>query len=465
MDETYLPEGAIAMENYTEYSGFSSLALLGVWTCKKGIWGDMNQITILQKVIKYTPNDKLKDCFMNIMAGGHGIVEINNLIRTDKGLQLCFGRSGCGEQSTISETLNACTEKNIDECRGALKQIYKKNSYGYRHNYKAKCQVLDIDTSAMLAGKQAEGATKGYFSGHKNRRGRQLGRVIAYWYDEIVSEKLYSGTIQLEKNLIELVKMAENVLDMNEKRRRHTIIRTDAGGGTDADINFSLGQNYYLMSKMKNWQRTCKMVKTVTTWLPVPQLPDHECGWVGEPHQYVRPTRQLAMRWPKKEKGGWNYCVLVFNLPNKLIFELAGVPKPKKPKPVDLITTIINAYDLRGGGIETSLKNSKQGLGLNKRNKKLFHAQEMLVLIAQLAYNVVTWFQKELAANSKIIASFRTMRMIRDVFRISGMLVFDAQNNLVMITLNQSHKLAKPFCETWKEYFARSKLSLNLGKI
>ena len=35
--------------------------------------------------------------------------------------------------------------------------------------------------------------------------------------------------------------------------------------------------------------------------------------------------------------------------------------------------------------VETSIKDSKQGLGITKGNKRNFHAQEMLVLLAQLA--------------------------------------------------------------------------------
>jgi len=75
-------------------------------------------------------------------------------------------------ESPISETLNASTRENVLEFRETLKVIYQENGHGYRHEYESKCQVLDIDLSAMVAGKQAEGATKGYFSGHKNRCGR-----------------------------------------------------------------------------------------------------------------------------------------------------------------------------------------------------------------------------------------------------------------------------------------------------
>jgi hypothetical protein len=169
------------------------------------VWEEIEErVKIKQKVIKHTPTDKIKDLLVNILAGGHGVADVNNRVRTDKALQLAFGRSACAEQSTISETLAASTGENVLEFAGALKAIYQKHGQGYRHEYGNTCQVLDIDLSAMVSGEQAEGATKGYFSGHENRRGRQLGRVTASLYDEIVYEKLYPGTVQLEKSLPEL---------------------------------------------------------------------------------------------------------------------------------------------------------------------------------------------------------------------------------------------------------------------
>ena len=453
------------MEKYTGFSGHASLAIVGVWMDQNKVWEVIEeQVKIKQKVIKHTPTDKVKDLLINMLAGGHGVADINNRVRVDKTIQLAFGRRVCAEQSTISETLNACTEKNALELAGALKVIYRQHGQGYQHDYGSKCQVLDIDMSALLSGKQAEGASKGYFSGHENRRGRQLGRVIASLYDEIVCEKLYSGTQQLDTNLPELIKMAEKVLGLDENRRKRTIVRVDAGGGTDANINFYLDRDYFGITKAKNWQRTCKLVKTVMNWQPIPQLPDHECGWVGAPHRYVRPTRQLAVRWPDKKKGGWHYCVLVFNLTNELIFELACSPMPENCTELELISAIVDAYDMRGGGVETSYKNSKQGIGLHKRNKKSFHAQEMLVLLAGLAYNLTGWVQFELAQHSSTIASFGTLRMIRDAFQIAGKIEFDTAGNIVSITLNQIHKLAQAFQVYWP-HFAPNEMCLILGEI
>ena len=454
------------MEQYTTgYSANASLALIAAWTKSKHIWEDLAvHVHIRQKTIKHSPCDKLKDMLINIWAGGTRVSSINNLLRTDEGLQRLFGRKACADQSTISETINAVSAANLVEMESFMKQVYREHSLGYRHDYEKNWLLLDVDLTGMLAGKTAEGSEKGYFSGERNGRGRQVGRVYASQYDEIVNEQLYAGKVQLEASLLELVKMAENRLDATENHRRRTILRVDGGGGTDKNINQLLLDGYWILIKVKNWQRTQKLVQTVKVWHSLPELPGHEVGWVETPHAYTTATRQLAMRWPKA-KGGFYYCVLVFNLTDLMIFQLAGWPISKKYTDPGLFSAILKAYNLRSGGVETSIKNSKQGLGLNKRNKKRFEAQHLLLLLAQLAYNIAVWTRNQLAHHSATVARFGMVRLIRDAFHISGKVQFDENGKVHLVILNQSHKLAKVFLQTWLACFPRNDLSLILGKI
>jgi hypothetical protein len=192
--------------------------------------------------------------------------------------------------------------------------------------------------------------------------------------------------------------------------------------------------------------------------------PEREVGWVEAPHGYVGPTRQLAIRKP--EKGStWHYRVLVFNLADDLLCALAGQQLPSAPLPVQIALAALYAYDQRGGGVETSVKDSKQGLGLTKRNKRGFVAQEMLVLLAQLAYNAVLWTRATLAARQPQLRPLGMVRMIRDLFHISGKLQFDAQGRLVTIRLNKAHLLAPPFAHAVSSLLAQDGIRLYLGQI
>jgi hypothetical protein len=89
----------------------------------------------------------------------------------------------------------------------------------------------------------------------------------------------------------------------------------------------------------------------------------------------------------------------------------------------------------------------------------------MLVLLAQLAYNITTWVRNELAKHKPELKHFGMLRMIRDAFSISGKIQYDEQGHLVQVVLNRSHTLAKTFYETWLSLFAHNNLSLILDEI
>jgi hypothetical protein len=276
-----------------------------------------------------------------------------------------------------------------------------------------------------------------------------------------VVERLYPGTVQLERSLQELVEAAEDVLEPEEHR---TIVRVDGGGGRDADVNWLLTRGYKIIAKVKNWQRTKKLAQSVLVWHPDPEVPGREVGWVNAPHEYVRPTRQLVIRKPKKN-GEWQYRALVFNLTDLTLLWLAHKPVRPSPTPREVLLAAVHAYDLRGGGVETTIKGSKTGLGLTKRNKRSFVAQEMLVLLAQLAHNLITWVSPLFSPLTGELKRFVPLRMVRDLFHMSGKVTLNHRGKVLGITLNQAHALASPFAQALSPYMARDGTWLNLGQI
>ena len=216
----------------TTFSPRASLIALGNYLENTPIWQLIEQeVKIKQKVLQHTPTDKLKDAWISMLAGAQSLVELNTVVRPDKALQQAFGREGCADQSTVSETLNACNVTNVKQMQLASKRIYQRYGKGYSHHYGKHMQILDVDISGLVCGLQAEGAEKGYFPNQKGKRGRQLGRVVASRYDEVVVDQLYNGKRQLNTSLPDLIQAAEDVLDLDETRRQQTLIRVDSGGG------------------------------------------------------------------------------------------------------------------------------------------------------------------------------------------------------------------------------------------
>jgi hypothetical protein len=103
---------------------------------------------------------------------------------------------------------------------------------------------------------------------------------------------------------------------------------------------------------------------------------------------------------------------------------------------------LLYAYDLRGGGIETQNRCDQQGLGLGHRNKHAFAAQEMLVLLGQLAHNFLIWMRNELAHQDASLAQYGLKRLLRDVLAIDGLVYFDEHDTLVRVELNSLHPLS-----------------------
>ena len=69
------------------FSSHATLAAIGIKATQLGLFAPIAQrVTIAQKVVKYTPIEKLQDAYLNMLAGGQVTVEINKRIRADRGL-------------------------------------------------------------------------------------------------------------------------------------------------------------------------------------------------------------------------------------------------------------------------------------------------------------------------------------------------------------------------------------------
>jgi hypothetical protein len=107
-----------------QFSPRASLAAIGVRLRSLDLFGPIRQqVQIAQKAVKHTPAEKLYDAFIAMVAGAHGLVEINTRVRSDAALQAAFGRRGCAEQSVVQETLDACTAENVRQMEAAVAEI------------------------------------------------------------------------------------------------------------------------------------------------------------------------------------------------------------------------------------------------------------------------------------------------------------------------------------------------------
>src|SRR5713226_8938489 len=268
-----MTECSIPMERY--FTACASLAALGVQLKHMDVFGPVREtVRIEQKTVKHAPSDKLYDAFISLLAGAGGLVEINSRLRADPVLQRAFGRGLCAEQSVVQRTLDACTATTVKQMEQAMDAIYHHHSQGYRHDYRSSLQLLDVDMSGLPCGSKAAFATKGYFAKQRNRRGRQLGRVLASHYAEIVVDRLFEGRTQLTKALQPLMQAAEKTLQLDKAKRARTIVRVDSGGGSLDDVNWllSCGRPGFMPRTIRAdtlaaWPRVCWSGSTIKTLL------------------------------------------------------------------------------------------------------------------------------------------------------------------------------------------------------
>src|SRR6266496_2773208 len=116
----------------THFSPTASLPAIGVQLSQLNLFGPIRTtVQIRQKTVKHTPADKLYDAFISLLAGAHGLVEINTRLRSDPVLQAAFGRAACAEQSLVQQTLDACTATTVKQMEQAMDAIYCRHSQGY----------------------------------------------------------------------------------------------------------------------------------------------------------------------------------------------------------------------------------------------------------------------------------------------------------------------------------------------
>jgi len=122
-------------------------------------------------------------------------------------------------------------------------------------------------------------------------------------------------------------------------------------------------------------------------------------------------------------------------------------------------------YDLRGGGIETEIKEGKHGLGTARRNKKRFEGQQMLCQLEVLAHNFLVWMRRWLAPTCPKIARLGLLRLVRDTLQVNGLIVWNQVTGIQQIILNVADPLAKELQSGLAALLAQEQVAVILAKL
>jgi len=341
-------------------SGHASLCLLGVHLRRIGFFKPLEEyVQIHQKVLKYTPVQKLEMFLVGVLAGAKAVSQTATTVRIDPALISAFGLPGCADQSSIAETLNAATEQDVADVQVALDELFRSYSQTRQHNFTRDFLVLDVDLSPLPASKNAEGSERGYMGRCRSKTGRKLVRVRAAASQEIVWETVISGSrVESLPILQAAIYAMESRLGLKGvdadtlKKRGRTEIRLDSGWGSEPIITWLLERGYQVTGKFRSAGRVRKLVRGISTWQPT-SSPGREVAEVPTPVSFASPLAQYAVRTPSKEQEGGYYHAVVFTSRTDLT-----------------MTGVVEHYDGRAA-MEADLKSDKQGFGLAVIRKRL----------------------------------------------------------------------------------------------
>lgn len=146
------------------------------------------------------------------------------------------------------------------------------------------------------------------------------------------------------------------------------------------------------------------------------------------------------------------------------VFALLGKPAGQLEDPQAVLSAYVQLYDERGGAVEIEIKESKQGLGISKRNKKRFAAQAMVMLLGTLAHNLVVWCKRWLVAEAPKLKRCGVLRLVRDLFTMSGRVEVGEAYTIRRITLNKAAPLARHCLKALQSLLKREHVRVILGE-
>jgi len=106
-------------------------------------------VKIGQKVLKYTPVQKLEMFLVAVLAGAKAVSHTATTVRIDPALVSACGLPGCAEQSSIAETLNAAPEQDVADMQAALDELFGAHGQSRQHDFTRDFLGLDVDLSPL----------------------------------------------------------------------------------------------------------------------------------------------------------------------------------------------------------------------------------------------------------------------------------------------------------------------------
>jgi len=231
----------------------------------------------------------------------------------------------------------------------------------------------------------------------------------------------------------------KNALDLAAKRRKRIAWRLDAGFGTFENFQWLLERQYHVLGKGFSSNCAHALAQQIPRWY---RFKDRWLARAPCPFETDRQVRTWLLRRQEKDRFIYNYYITSLHFPS--------------------LAAATRTYQQRGGAEIEQFRNDKQGLHLSLRRKRTFNAQQGLVLLTDLAHNLLADFYTE-ALQDTIFNDFGLKRIVRDLLAIPGYLSWSAPNEL-HIGLQRSHPYAEALLDCLVRYCQHYEIQVLVGR-
>lgn len=220
----------------------------------------------------------------------------------------------------------------------------------------------------------------------------------------------------------------ETSLELQPEQRKRTVYRLDGGAGTDEKLTWLIQRGYQVIAKGFSGKRAYALAQQVSRW----DRYDPTCwlGWVPSPVDFGRPVQMMVKKRFLNQEWKHSYYVTTLSFPSKQAF--------------------MARYNLRGGAEIEQFRADKSGLFLSSRRKQCFAAQMALILLTDLAHNLLADFQHRALSGSSF-AHWGLKRIVRDLLTMSARLRF-RRSQLYRIDLLAAHPYSEELLICLEKY-------------
>ena len=221
---------------------------------------------------------------------------------------------------------------------------------------------------------------------------------------------------------------------------------------------YQIHSKEFLRSRIKNF---ALMVKR---WVEDPENEGRELGWFNDDTgDYVRSTRRVIIRWRSQKTKKQKFASIVSSVQPQDLVKLMRPPFSIPKNDDDLLISYSKLYDLRAGAIEIDFKEDKQGLGIVRRAKKKFEAQQIIMLLNSLAHNMIIWMRDLIMAKYPDFRFYGLKRFRRDILNIAGEVWINKHGVVKSIVLNKDAPEAARVACALRKHVRPTKLIISDG--